>query len=240
MILLFPEDESAVNEVTLEATPNDHRATHIFEILKGKPNQQIKVGFLNKGQGLATILSCDKKKTILKVGPLSPSKKSPLSEVTLLIALPRPQTLKKVLETAATFGVGELIFIKTERVEKSFFQSTLLKNESYLEHIYLGLQQGGYTIAPKISFFQDQKYWNQIASHPHKWIAHPSDAETTFLKTSVDFPLLLAVGPEGGWLDDEISLFAGNGFRKISLGHTIHRVENAVCAALAQIELVKG
>ncbi|QQR81776.1 MAG: RsmE family RNA methyltransferase [Deltaproteobacteria bacterium] len=116
LILLFPEDESAVNEVTL----TDHRAVHIHEILKGKPEQKIRVGFLNKGQGLATILSCDKKKTILKVGPLSPSKKSPLSEVTLLIALPRPQTLKKVLETAATFGVGELIFIKTERVEKVF------------------------------------------------------------------------------------------------------------------------
>ena len=235
LILLFPEDKTAVNEVTL----TDHRATHIYEILKGKPEQQIKVGLLNKGEGLATVLSCDKKKTVLKLGLISAPKPSLFSNITLLIALPRPQTLKKVLETAATFGVGEMIFIKSERVEKSFFQSTLLKDNAYLEHVYLGLQQGGYVIPPKISFFQDQKYWETIPKTSQKWIAHLGNFKT--LKATPlqhTSPVVIAIGPEGGWLDPEMEHFRQKGFHPFILGKTIHRVENAVCAVLSQLELL--
>ncbi len=238
-VLLFPEDYTAVNEATLWAHSEDPRATHIHEILKAVPGQKIKVGLLNTGQGLATIVSCDRKKTVLEVSTLSKPKPSPFQGVTLLVALPRPQTLKKVLETAATFGVGEILFVKTARVEKSFFQSTLLKDEAYRPYVYFGLQQGGYVTPPKISFFLDRTFWETVASHPHKYIAHPSASAGIFtnpLKT----PLLLAIGPEGGWLDEEVSLFVSRGFQEVSLGRTLHRVENAVCAALAQIELLKG
>jgi 16S rRNA (uracil1498-N3)-methyltransferase len=48
-----------------------------------------------------------------------------------------------------------------------------------------------------------------------------------------DSPMLLAVGPEGGWTEDEIEIFAGSGWASASLGSTILRAETAAVAALA-------
>ena len=45
--------------------------------------------------------------------------------------------------------------------------------------------------------------------------------------------LLLAVGPEGGWTEDEIALFTGQGWISTSLGETILRAETAAIAATA-------
>ena len=43
----------------------------------------------------------------------------------------------------------------------------------------------------------------------------------------------LAIGPEGGWTDDEIAAARGSGFAEASLGENILRTETAVIAALA-------
>lgn len=45
----------------------------------------------------------------------------------------------------------------------------------------------------------------------------------------------LAIGPEGGWTDDEISAARAEGFQEVSLGENILRTETAVLAALAII-----
>jgi 16S rRNA (uracil1498-N3)-methyltransferase len=45
--------------------------------------------------------------------------------------------------------------------------------------------------------------------------------------------LLLAIGPEGGWADDELQLFSDHGWTSASLGNTILRAETAAIVALA-------
>ncbi|HLW98908.1 MAG TPA: RsmE family RNA methyltransferase [Candidatus Acidoferrales bacterium] len=50
--------------------------------------------------------------------------------------------------------------------------------------------------------------------------------------------VVLAVGPEGGWTDEEFALSASSGFVEASLGPNILRTETAVAAALASINFV--
>jgi len=45
----------------------------------------------------------------------------------------------------------------------------------------------------------------------------------------------LAIGPEGGWTDDELSGARASGFQEASLGQLILRTETAVAAALATV-----
>jgi len=51
--------------------------------------------------------------------------------------------------------------------------------------------------------------------------------------TSAEGEILLAVGPEGGWAEDEVQLFQTAGWMSASLGPTILRAETAAIAATA-------
>jgi 16S rRNA (uracil1498-N3)-methyltransferase len=53
-------------------------------------------------------------------------------------------------------------------------------------------------------------------------------------------PVVLAIGPEGGWTEAEISAATAAGFSEISLGAAILRTETAVCAALAAVQYALG
>ena len=45
----------------------------------------------------------------------------------------------------------------------------------------------------------------------------------------------LAIGPEGGWTDEEFSAARNSGFEEASLGSLILRTETAVAACLASV-----
>lgn len=53
------------------------------------------------------------------------------------------------------------------------------------------------------------------------------------LERSTKLPLALAVGPEGGWSEEEEKLFASSGWSAVTLGATVLRAETAAIAALA-------
>ncbi|MFA6465072.1 MAG: RsmE family RNA methyltransferase, partial [Desulfurivibrionaceae bacterium] len=50
---------------------------------------------------------------------------------------------------------------------------------------------------------------------------------------------ILAIGPEGGWVDFEVQHFKEQGFMAFSLGARILRVDTAVPALLAQLSLLR-
>jgi RsmE family RNA methyltransferase len=50
----------------------------------------------------------------------------------------------------------------------------------------------------------------------------------------------LAIGPEGGWVDFELTLLAARGFVPFSLGERILRVEVAVPYALGQLKALSA
>jgi 16S rRNA (uracil1498-N3)-methyltransferase len=50
----------------------------------------------------------------------------------------------------------------------------------------------------------------------------------------------LAIGPEGGWTDDELDVARAAGFAEVSLGQNILRTETAVLAALAILGFTLG
>ena len=58
-------------------------------------------------------------------------------------------------------------------------------------------------------------------------------SSTTAPETQATPAISLAVGPEGGWTDDEITSARNSGFIETSLGENILRTETAVLTALA-------
>ena len=226
----------------------DERASHIREILRAEVGDIINVGLLNGPAGQARVNELNAESVALDCGPLVEIP-PPLVEVDIVCALPRPQTLKRVLLTAAMMNVRRLYLIRANRVEKSFFQSPLLQPENQRRFLIEGLSQGKKTRLPIVSvhsrfrrFFEDElesfhnDRENAIRVLP-SLETHDSIREVLF-ETATS--LIVAVGPEGGWVPFEEELMTSRGFRPIRLGPWTLRVEHAVTATLAQIELVCG
>jgi 16S rRNA (uracil1498-N3)-methyltransferase len=70
-----------------------------------------------------------------------------------------------------------------------------------------------------------------------KWIAHPAGVAVATLDSSVSMPTRIAVGPEGGFTDEEVAAATAAGWQSVDLGPRILRVETAAAALAAVVAL---
>lgn len=223
---------------------DDFRAVHIINVLRFKKDDQIKVGFVGGSKKLATILEADKNSIKLKLEQTIPDN-IPSSNIDLIVALPRPQILKKVLFICGMMNVNKLHLIRSHRVEKSFYQSPLLKEDNIKKQLYDGMMQGENLNLCEViiherfkNFFQD----HLTDKYDQNYLKLCADSRTVnsldkFVKSSQN-KLLVAIGPEGGWVDFEIELIQSIGFELFTLGAYNLRVEYAVNAAISQLTLL--
>jgi RsmE family RNA methyltransferase len=64
-------------------------------------------------------------------------------------------------------------------------------------------------------------------------LAHPGAPPIE--QAALTWPLAIAIGPEGGWIQREIDTFVERGFTPVSIGSPILRVEAALSATLGQL-----
>jgi 16S rRNA (uracil1498-N3)-methyltransferase len=208
---------------------------HVKQVLKSKVGDLLNVGHLDGfiGKALITRIATDS----LELSVLDLAPPPPTLPVTIVLGLPRPRMLQRTLQTIATMGVERLQLIHTHRVEKSFWHTPLLKPECIHEQLVLGLEQGKATQLPKIELYPNfNAFIDTLSSNTEascrKLIAHPGNFGSA---EPGDERTLLAVGPEGGFVEHELSAFIEQGFSVIQLGERILRVETAIPVLLAKL-----
>jgi 16S rRNA (uracil1498-N3)-methyltransferase len=225
----------------------DARATHIKEILRSEVGDIIEIGIVNGPRGKAEIIKITDNEVVLKSDELK-EYPPPQPTIDLICALPRPQTLKKVLIISATMGVRHLYLIRANRVEKSYFHSPLLQPENYTPFLIEGLSQGKHTRLPEVSIHDRFKvFFDEVLPQ----FINKSSVKPTLLLPDMDSsnnlndvyinntsPLVVAIGPEGGWVPFELDLMENIGFKKFTLGRWTLRVETAVAGVLNQLALL--
>ncbi len=226
----------------------DRRAEHIRKILRAEVGRTLRVGVLGEGMGVGTVLGLSSADVSLAVEIRGEPPPPPW--IDLIVALPRPAVLHRVLQTASAMGVGTLHLTTSWRVEKSFFSSPSLSESSIRKHLLLGAEQGMTTRIPEVHQHRLLvPFVRQLAEPspepcepPRRLLAHPESAlpiESAFELLPDRGRLEVAIGPEGGWIDREVETFREAGFQSVSLGPWILRVEAAVAATLAQVDLLQ-
>ncbi|RZG45344.1 16S rRNA (uracil(1498)-N(3))-methyltransferase [Acinetobacter wuhouensis] len=209
----------------------EHLHTHVGV----KVGDTLKVGIREGKRYLTEIINISGNSIQLK--PLKEEKVPEKLPVTLIVALPRPKVLRRLIMDAVTLGVDKLILIHSYRVDKSYWQTPFLQQ---LDHfVTLGLEQAGDTIAPKIELYKRFKPFVEdvlpimISEHSPAYVAHPY----TNLKMpyAVDHSCTVIIGPEGGFIPYEIDLLIKNGCQAVSLGNRILRTETAIPYVLGRL-----
>ena len=234
MNLLLLEDADFV--AADRAVLSGRRLKHLHEVHGAESGDSLRVGRLGGLMGRGTLLALDEQHAELHVElDQPPPAKLPL---TLLLALPRPKMLKRVLQTVAAMGVPRLVLLNSYRVEKSFWQTPFLEPEAIREQLLLGLEQARDTVLPEVSIEKRFKPFVEdrlpaISADTLGLVGHPGDYPAC--PRAVNEAVTLAIGPEGGWIPYEVDKLQEAGLAPVQLGERILRVETAVPALLARL-----
>ena len=244
------------------ATFGGERAEHVLSVLHGEVGQVLKTGEIDGPIGTSVITSISSPSSSVSSPEItvrcSHTEQSIAPWVDLILAPPRPRVMKRLLPQLATMGVGRIFFVGAKKVEKDFWGATLLKPENYRPLLIDGLMQAGTSILPVLEtrrnfrkFVKEEvdALWpeeKRIVAHPYgadstRIFANVANARESFAEIrsiredSRSEAVLLAIGPEGGWTDEEVALLEEHGFARYSLGSRILRTDTATIALLAQL-----
>lgn len=231
-LLYSDSDVTAPGQITIY----DHRVQHLTQILKVEVNQTLRVGELNGKLGTGKITSINGGKIELSVElNQAPPAKLPL---TLVLALPRPKMLRRILRAVAEFGVPDIHLINSYRVEKSYWKTPALEADKVQEYFVQGLEQARDTVMPQLHLHQRFKPFVEdelptLIGDRRAMAAHPGDY--TICPRGISGELLLVIGPEGGFIPYEVEKLEEAGCEIVSLGNRILRVENAVTSLIGRL-----
>ncbi|HEX7831364.1 MAG TPA: 16S rRNA (uracil(1498)-N(3))-methyltransferase [Thermoanaerobaculia bacterium] len=232
LILLFDDDFVEDTRVRLTG----RRLEHVTHVHRAAVGDVLVVGRLNGLIGSGEVTRIDSEALEMRV-KLDRDPPAPLP-LTLVLALPRPKVLNRVLASATSLGVKRIVLINAWRVEKSYWKSPKLAEENLMLQRVLGLEQARDTMLPSIElqrlfrpFVEDQL--PAIANDSLALVAHPTG--TRECPRAVQGAVTLAIGPEGGFIAPEIASLEQVGFRAVTLGDRILRVETAVAALIARL-----
>ncbi len=232
VILLEREDFVAANRVRVRG----RRQQHARQVLHAAPGDTLRVGEVDGKLGSGRVLGLSDEVLEMEV-TLDEAPPAPLP-LTLVVALPRPPSLRKLLQQGTALGVKRFWLIHSRRVEKSYWQSTGLEDAALREQLLLGLEQSGDSVLPRVElrkrfkpFVEDQL--PALTSAGPLFVADP-DA-TTPCPRGVAGELTLIVGPEGGFIPFETGELRARGAEPVRIGERILRVETAVVALIARL-----
>ncbi len=233
LILIQPDEFDPASE---RVALSGRRAAHVIQVHRARVGDQLRVGVVNGPMGRGVVRELEPGRVVLQAHLTS----SPPADagIHLVLALPRPKVLGRLLKDAATLGIKRITLVNAARVEKSYWQNHRLDPEWMREQAILGLEQARDTLLPRIELRQRFRPFveDELSRAPgQRLLLHPV-AQARCPCASQEF-LTLVVGPEGGFIPFELELLAKAGFSPLTLGHRILRVETVVGVLVGRLRI---
>jgi len=145
------------------------------------------------------------------------------------------------LQKAVEMGVSEITPLISQRCEVKLNSQRMDRKLEQWRHLLIAAcEQCGSNIVPVINPPMTLLRWAESVQAERKWILHTEELPANPFAAPAPESLCFAVGPEGGFADDEVEQVKDHGFDCITLGPRIWRTETAPVAMLSLIQLHWG
>ena len=199
------------------------------------------------GQGTEAaceIVAVSKKRVELTIVQSSSVDRSLSTELTMAVALPKNDRQKFLIEKLVELGVDRLIPVQAERSVAAANKKVIQRIEKQIVEACKQCERNRLMQVTEPMTFEQIKDWsNQYSQPARRWIADPYNGVSIAAVignvddddggTSASKHELVAIGPEGGFSDNEIATAVAAGFQLLRIGPTILRVETAAIASAA-------
>ncbi len=233
IVLLEPNQITTTDNIW--QIENQRQLQHLQQHIQLNCGDTLKVGVRNGQRYLTEVISVSEQQ--IRIRPIQVEAIPAKLPVHLILALPRPKVLRRIIMDAVTLGVERISLIHSYRVDKSYWQSPFLQQLD--DYVTLGLEQAGDTIAPEIQLYKRFKPFVEdvlptfISDQKPAYVAHPYAEQQ--MPYAIQHSCHLIVGPEGGFIPYEVDLLKKNGCQAMSLGNRILRTETAVSHILGRL-----
>ena len=233
IVLLEPNQITTTDNIW--QIENQRQLQHLQQHIQLNCGDTLKVGVRNGQRYLTEVISVSEQQ--IRIRPIQLEAIPAKLPVHLILALPRPKVLRRIIMDAVTLGVERISLIHSYRVDKSYWQSPFLQQLD--DYVTLGLEQAGDTIAPEIQLYKRFKPFVEdvlptfISDQKPAYVAHPYAEQQ--MPYAIQHSCHLIVGPEGGFIPYEVDLLIKNGCQAMSLGNRILRTETAVSHILGRL-----
>jgi 16S rRNA (uracil1498-N3)-methyltransferase len=221
-------DEVSANRAALTGAHADHLA----RVLRARVGQEFDIvanGVLHRGR-IATIADT---RVEFELGEEIPAEAAPV-QLTLLLAIFKFDRMEWAIEKCTELGVTRVIPVIARRTDSHLAAASHKRVDRWRRIALQASEQSRRATPPEIS---DPANLRDALAIPAKFKLLLSEAENQShlreIQPNRDDDVLLAIGPEGGWAEDELEQFRTNGWISVSLGPTILRAETAAIAATA-------
>jgi 16S rRNA (uracil1498-N3)-methyltransferase len=157
------------------------------------------------------------------------------TEISIVLAIFKFDRFEWAIEKCTELGVAKIVPMIARRTDSHLAQAAQKRVERWRRIALEASQQSRRNSPPEIV---DPMKLLEVASLPFttKVLLSENEKKSSLrdlLSEEIELPLILSVGPEGGWTEEEMKLFETNGWSPASLGDTILRAETAAIAAVA-------
>jgi 16S rRNA (uracil1498-N3)-methyltransferase len=161
---------------------------------------------------------------------------APAANLTLLLAIFKFDHMEWAIEKCTELGVARIVPLIARRTGAHLAAASVKRLERWRRIALQASEQSRRAVPPEIA--DPIKLQEAVSLAGALRIVLAEAERQTLLRDALDSPMskaeiLLAIGPEGGWAEDELDLFQKSGWISASLGATILRAETAAIAATA-------
>jgi len=217
---------------TQAALTGDH-ADHLIRVLRARVGQEfdIATGAVVRHGRIVTI---QEGRVEFELGD-EVSAAAHIPNITLLLAIFKFDRMEWAIEKCTELGVSRIVPIVARRTDAHLASAAEKRAERWRRIALQASEQSRRATPPEIAA---PTKLHDVVSHVTsvlRIVLAESEQQTLVrdILTSQPGEIVLAVGPEGGWAEDELQLFQKSGWISASLGPTILRAETAAIAATA-------
>ena len=246
--------ETADGHLQVHLSPKDRRSIHIKTVLKLVAHDTARVGIIGGDMFDSEVIIDEGYRLILRKENIRMVSERVDEDISIILAFPRPKGLGRMFPVFSQQGVRSIRVCNAARVEKSYWGSHIINHSYYNPALLKGLEQANVsTRLPDLSF--DPRPFDKFLEDADiefpreqfiRLLCHPHDASPltdTLIETcrerreqGLGCEVVVAIGPEGGWLDFELALLIEKyHFACVSFSPRILSTDVAVTSVVAII-----
>jgi 16S rRNA (uracil1498-N3)-methyltransferase len=212
------------------AITGDH-ADHLIRVLRARVGQEFDIAtgaVVRRGR----IVSMAATRVELELGEAVPAA-SPVN-LTLLLAVFKFDRMEWAIEKCTELGVARIVPVVARRTDAHLAAASAKRADRWRRLALQASEQSRRATPPEIAAAVKLKVATSLPG-ARRIVLAESENQTRLrdVLSSAEGEIFLAVGPEGGWTEEELQLFQTAGWMSASLGPTVLRAETAAIAATA-------